>query len=66
MPLLDTIHDTLENVYNTSQPNIDYGTINEVSNEDLKKRRRNQLILGIVLVGIVVVAIFMFKKSNKK
>jgi cobalamin biosynthesis protein CobD/CbiB len=66
MPVLDTIHGTLEDVYNTSQPNIDYGQVNELSQEDLRKRRRNQLIVGIVLVAIVVTAIFLFKKSSKK
>ena len=66
MPLLGTIHGTLEDVYNTSQPNIDYGQVNELSQEDLRKRRRNQLIVGIVLVAIVVTAIFLFKKSSKK
>lgn len=69
MSLLDTAHSTLSSFYNTPQVGSSSGTVNELSSEDLKRRRNKQLAIGITLVVIVVGSIVLYNyfktKKNK-
>lgn len=63
--VLDTIYDASKSFYNTSAPGVDFGAVNELSAEDLRKRRNKQLAISIGVVVLLATAYFLYNKFKK-
>jgi hypothetical protein len=63
--VLDTIYDASKSFYNTSAPGVDFGAVNELSEDDLRKRRNKQLAISIGVVILITAAYFLYKKFKK-
>jgi hypothetical protein len=64
MSVLDTIHGTLEGFATTTNTNVSVGEINEVTPEQLRRRRNIQLTVSIVLVAVII-GLFYYSKTKK-
>lgn len=66
MNILDTIHGTLGGYVNSTNQTNSVGQINEVTADDLRKKRNKQLIISVIFVAIVITAVIYFSKKSKK
>lgn len=66
--ILDQIHEITQSVYATTNSTSSEGeaTVNEVTLDDLKKRRNKQLIISLVFVAVIIGGIIIYKKSKIK
>lgn len=66
--ILDQIHEITQSVYATTNSTSSKGeaTVNEVTLDDLKKRRNKQLIISLVFVAVIIGGIIIYKKSKIK
>ena len=64
MSWLDTIHGGLQGYATNTSTNLDVGQVNEVSPEQLRRRRNTQLIVSVVLIATIA-ALFYFNSPKK-
>lgn len=65
MSWLDKVNSVLAGYATSTNENVSVGTINEVTPEQLKRKRNIQLIVSILIVATIV-AVFYFQKPVKK
>jgi len=63
---IDTLYMVSSLGYNNlASGNQDYGTVNELSEEDLRKRRNRQLIFSLIVIAVIVSGILIYKAKKK-
>lgn len=63
--VLDTIYEQSQNFYQSSQPGFDFGSVNELTDEDIRKRRNKQLLISISVVVVLAATYLLWKKFKK-
>ena len=64
MSFLDTIHSTLGGYASSTNQTNNVGQINEVTPEDMRKKRNKQLIISVIFVAVVIAAVIYLNKKN--
>lgn len=65
MSWLDTIHSSLEGYTTNTSTNLDVGQVNEVTPEQLRRRRNTQLVISILVIATIA-TLFYFSKPKKQ
>lgn len=65
MKFLDTINDTLGWYTDTAHAPGGVGNVNEITPEQMKRKRNNQLIISILILAVIISSIYYFTNKNK-
>jgi subtilase family serine protease len=66
MSFLDSLNNILGGYASNTSTNVNVGQVNEITPEQLRKRRNAQLIVSLIVVTVVIASIIYFSKSKTK